>query len=195
MPISCTGELRPQTQSGFDLDGANAIDVNDLALDSTYGIEAVVGSTAEELFLSNFTGEPLPHNAEIVGLEMLAKVGYTLVTNECVFMLSLDGGTTYSKHTKTLTTPAATGASTTISTLGSSTDRWGIAGYIGNEPAHRWNDYSNLMVKLIVSKTNPMGVQSFFFVYGFRIKIYYKIPELFLKTGTLKIKSGTLTIK
>ena len=191
-----TGEIRPQSQSGFNSSGANVIDDTVLADDNTAGSAFMFSGATATVFVSDFTGTDLPAGATVNGVEIFLKAGFAF--SQCTTTTFVGkggaggsfGGTTVSQNLS-----VASGASTTVYTQGSNSQTWGVS-WSG------FTDLTDLAVKVTSVRTDGGSGTSILGVFAIRAKVYYTeaaspdvISTLTLKGGITRIKGGNVTIK
>ena len=185
-----TGLIRPQSHTGFDSNGANAIDDTVVADDSGAGSMIMFSGATDTIVVSDFTGTDLPVGATVNGVEVILKAGWAF--NQCTTTTKLGkggAGGSFSSPASGLVTQnlgVSTGASTTIYTQGSNSQTWAIdwSGF---------TDLSNLAVQISATVTTGTST-SIAGIFAVRAKIYYTEPVT-VQPGGITIKSGILTLK
>tara|TARA_Y100001963_G_scaffold146829_1_gene222338 strand:+ start:1037 stop:1594 length:558 start_codon:yes stop_codon:yes gene_type:complete len=182
-----TGERSPQAQSGFQAQGAYAIDSNE----STQASVIQYNTAALYFFVSDFDGDDIPAGSTINGVKLIIRANYSISFAATKFnevRVSLDGVSgTYSGNigAQNLTTSAAD------YDFGGDDELWGLD-WSG------WTDLSNLAFKVQVDQQNASDTVSITQVSEIDAIIYYAgVPEPTVKiaSGTLTLKGGNFTIK
>ena len=189
-----TGLIRPQSQTGFDSSGANAIDDTVVADDDTAGSVFMFSGATGTAIVSDFTGTDLPAGATVNGVEITLKAGWAFSQCTATTYVGKGGaGGSFGSTTVSQDLSASAGASTTIYTQGSNSQTWGVS-WSG------FTDLSDLAVKITSVRTDGGTGTSIMSVFAIRAKIYYTAAAGFQSTVTLKgssltLKGGSFTIK
>ena len=189
-----TGLIRPQSHTGFNSNGANAIDDTVVADDATGGSVYMFSGATGTAIVSDFTGTDLPAGATVDGVEVTLKAGWAFSQCTTTTYVGKGGaGGSFGSTTVSQDLSAAAGAGTTIYTQGSNSQTWGVS-WSG------FTDLSDLAVKITSVRTAGGTSTSILAVFAIRAKIYYTEAAGFqstvtLKGGSLTLKGGTLTIK
>ena len=190
-----TGLIRPQSHTGFNSSGADSIDDTVVADDNTAGSVFMFSGATGTVIVSDFTGTDLPAGATVNGVEITLKAGFAF--SQCTATTHVGkGGAGGSFGSTTVSQDLATsaGASTTIYTLGSNSQTWGVS-WSG------FTDLSDLAVKITSVRTDGGSGTSIMSIFAIRAKVYYteavsvSPSGITLKGGTLTLKGGSLTIK
>jgi len=190
-----TGLIRPQSHSGFSLNGANAIDDTVVADDNTGASGYMFSGATFTGYVSDFTGTDLPAGATVNGVEITLKAGWAFSQCTSTTYVGKGGaGGSFGSTTVSQDLSVSAGAGSTIYTQGSNSQTWGIdwSGF---------TDLSDLAVKITSVRTDGTTGTSILAVFAVRAKVYYTEAAsvspsgITLKSGTLTLKGGTLTIK
>jgi len=189
-----TGLIRPQSQTGFDSNGPNAINDTVVADDPDAASMIMFGGVTDTAIVSDFTGTDLPAGSTVNGVEITLKAGWAF--NQCTTTTKVGkGGAGGSFGSTTVSQDLATsaGTSTTIYTQGSDSQNWGVdwSGF---------TDLSDLAVQITATVTTGTST-TIAGIFAVRAKIYYTpgvvIPDkkVTMKNGVITLKGGTVTIK
>lgn len=188
-----TGLIRPQSHTGFDSNGANAINDTVVADDGDAASMVMFSGATDTGIVSDFTGTDLPAGSTVSGVEVTLKAGWAF--SQCTtttFVGKGGAGGSFGGTTVSQDLAAANGAASTIYTQGSDSETWGVdwSGF---------TDLSDLAVKITAVRTTGTST-TIAAIFAIRAKVYYTaasdpIPRVKILSGKLTLKGGTLTIK